>query len=69
MRRLMSCYFNGLPDFKETRLRLVTLYDIPQLYATLDEVANRWGAWTPEAVCVYDNKSGDAPDSTVEGNI
>ncbi len=56
MRRHLSCYFKGLPDFKETRLRLVTLYDIPQLYATLDEVAERWGGWSPDAASIYDDK-------------
>ncbi len=43
MRRHMSNYFKGLPDFKQTRMKLVTLYDIPELYATLDYIAERWG--------------------------
>ncbi len=43
MRRHLSCYFKGLPDFKETRLRLVTLTDVGELLATLDTVAERWG--------------------------
>ncbi len=33
----------GLPDFKQTRLQLVTLTDIPALMATLDSIAERWG--------------------------
>ncbi|MEG2613313.1 MAG: tRNA dihydrouridine synthase DusB, partial [Alistipes sp.] len=36
MRRHLSNYFKGLPDFKPTRLKLVTLTDIPELFATLD---------------------------------
>ena len=43
MRRHLSNYFKGLPDFKQTRLRLVTLTDIPELLATLDHIAERWG--------------------------
>lgn len=70
MRRHLSCYFKGLPDFKETRLRLVTLYDIDELYSTLDEVARRWGDDAPEAVSVYDKTDAhEDPDSTAEGNI
>ena len=33
----------GLPNFKETRLKLVTLFDPDELYATLDSIADRWG--------------------------
>lgn len=43
MRRHLSNYFKGLPDFKPTRLKLVTLLDIPELFATLDLIAERWG--------------------------
>lgn len=43
MRRHLSNYFKGLPDFKQTRIKLVTLYDIPELFATLDYVAEQWG--------------------------
>ena len=53
MRRHFSCYFKGLPNFKETRLKLVTLYDIPQIYSLLDEIEERWGDYAPEAVSVY----------------
>ncbi|MCL2561563.1 MAG: tRNA dihydrouridine synthase DusB [Rikenellaceae bacterium] len=42
MRRHLSCYFKGLPDFKETRLRLVTLKNVPELLATLDYIGERW---------------------------
>lgn len=53
MRRHLSCYFKGLPDFKETRLRLVTLTDPQELYSTLDYVAERWGAESPDTTSVY----------------
>lgn len=43
MRRHLSCYFKGLPDFKETRIRLVTTTDVSELYDTLDFIAGRWG--------------------------
>ncbi len=44
MRRHLSSYFRGLPDFKETRLKLVTLRDVDELLRTLDYVAERWGS-------------------------
>ena len=43
MRRHLSNYFKGLPNFKDTRLRLVTLTDVEELHATLDSIADRWG--------------------------
>ncbi len=45
MRRHLSNYFKGLPDFKQTRLRLVTLNDVPEIMATLDHVAANWGSY------------------------
>ena len=43
MRRHLSNYFKGLPDFKATRLKLVTSLDPDELYSTLDFIAERWG--------------------------
>lgn len=43
MRRHFSNYFKGLPDFKSTRLQLVTLNDVPELLSTLDYIAEKWG--------------------------
>ncbi len=43
MRRHLSCYFKGLPDFKETRIRMVTTLDLDELYGILDEIEARWG--------------------------
>ena len=45
MRRHLSNYFKGLPDFKQTRLKLVTLFDPDELFATLDYIAGRWGGF------------------------
>lgn len=42
MRRHLSCYFKGLDNFKETRLKLVTLNDPQELYATLDYIKDNW---------------------------
>ncbi len=44
MRRHLSHYFKGLPDFKETRLKLVTSLDIPELLRTIDYIGERWGS-------------------------
>ena len=43
MRRHLSCYFKGLPDFKETRMRMVTTLSRAELFDILDEIAERWG--------------------------
>lgn len=43
MRRHFSTYFKGLPHFKETRMKLVTLNDIDEIYQTLDSITERWG--------------------------
>jgi nifR3 family TIM-barrel protein len=43
MRRHLSSYFKGLPDFKSTRLRLVTENDPAELLRTLDHIGEGWG--------------------------
>lgn len=43
MRRHLSCYFKGLPDFKETRVKLVTALTADEVMALLDYVSERWG--------------------------
>lgn len=43
MRRHLSCYFKGLPDFKETRVRLVTEPSAEELDKLLDFVGEKWG--------------------------
>ena len=43
MRRHLSCYFKGLPDFKETRIKMVTTLDVAELYGILDSIEERYG--------------------------
>ncbi len=43
MRRHFSCYFKALPDFKETRLKLVTTMNPEEIDKILDYIADRWG--------------------------
>ena len=43
MRRHLSCYFKGLPDFKETRMRLVTENDPDEVLRILDYIGEKWG--------------------------
>lgn len=55
MRRHLSCYFKGLPDFKDTRRQLVTENDPQNLRALLDDVAVRWGDMPAPMACnVYE---------------
>ena len=42
MRRHLSCYFKGLPDFKDIRMRMVTTLDREELFAILDEIQQRY---------------------------
>ena len=42
MRRHLSSYFKGLPDFKETRMRMVTTLDRNELYGILDEIQQKY---------------------------
>ena len=41
MRRHLSCYFKGLPEFKATRMKLVTSTDPDEIRATLDYIAEK----------------------------
>jgi len=43
MRRHLSCYFKALPDFKETRYRLVTENDYKEVLKLLDYIEEKWG--------------------------
>ena len=43
MRRHLSNYFKGLPNFKDTRMRLVTENDPVELMVVIDSIAERWG--------------------------
>lgn len=54
MRRHLSCYFKGLPDFKDTRIRLVTEKDPAKIWDLLTEIEEKWGDEPiEEAVGVY----------------
>ena len=54
MRRHLSCYFKGLPDFKDTRIRLVTENDPDEVFRILDYILGRWGnAPLPDSTSVY----------------
>jgi nifR3 family TIM-barrel protein len=43
MRRHLSNYFKGLPNFKETRLRLLTSLDIDEIRKIIEEIRENWG--------------------------
>ena len=40
-------YFKGLPDFKETRMKLVTENDPEEVLRLLDHISSRWGDFNP----------------------
>ena len=42
MRRHLSCYFKGRPDFKQTRMRMVTTLDVAELHDILDSIETRY---------------------------
>jgi nifR3 family TIM-barrel protein len=43
IRRQLCNYFKGLPDFKSTRMKLVTQTTPEELFSTLDFIAEKWG--------------------------
>ena len=42
MRRHFSTYFRGLPNFKQTRIRLLTTLDVNEIIGILDEIEERY---------------------------
>lgn len=42
LRRHLTCYFKGLPHFKETRLKLVTSMDPTEIVSLLDQVSEKY---------------------------
>jgi nifR3 family TIM-barrel protein len=44
MRRHLSCYFKGLPDFKETRMKMVTTLSTAELDAIFDYICTRYAS-------------------------
>ncbi len=43
MRRHLSNYFKGLPDIRETRLRLVTSTEVDEIKDIINEIRVKWG--------------------------
>jgi tRNA-dihydrouridine synthase B len=50
MRRHLSNYFRGLPNFKETRLRLLTSLEIDEIRGIIEEIREKWAAYRSEDV-------------------
>jgi nifR3 family TIM-barrel protein len=54
MRRHLSNYFKGLPNFKETRLRLLTSLDVDDIRHIIEEIRDKWGAYrSDDATGIY----------------
>ena len=49
MRRHLSNYFKGMPNFKDTRFKLVTLNDPAELVEVIDSIGERWGDFDTSA--------------------
>lgn len=61
LRRHLSSYFKGLPDFRETRVRLVTEPEASGVIRILDSISERWGEWDASAAVpphIYDRNTG-----------
>lgn len=43
IRRHLSNYFKGLPNFKEYRIKLVTLLDVNEIIKTLNDISEKYG--------------------------
>ncbi len=48
MRRHFVHYFKGIPDFKDTRLKLLTTIPSKEVYEILDYIKDRFGDFRPE---------------------
>ncbi|TFH47876.1 MAG: tRNA dihydrouridine synthase DusB [Bacteroidia bacterium] len=48
MRKHFSNYFKGLPNFRETRLRLLTSLDVEEIKMIIEEIREKWGAFRSE---------------------
>ena len=54
MRRHLSNYFKGLPHFKETRLKLLTMVDVDDIRTIINEIRQKWGDFrTDDKTSVY----------------
>lgn len=55
MRRHLSNYFKGLPNFRETRLKLLTAPEADEVKSIIEEIRNKWGDFrTEDRTSVYD---------------
>ena len=45
MRRHFSNYFKSLPNFKETRLRLITSLEVDEIKEIIGEIREKWGTF------------------------
>jgi nifR3 family TIM-barrel protein len=50
MRRHLSNYFKGLPNFRDTRLRLLTSLDVDEIRGIIGEIREKWGAFRGESL-------------------
>ena len=48
LRRHLTCYFKGLPHFKETRLKLLTTMNPNEIVTLLDQIAEKYKDYIPE---------------------
>jgi tRNA-dihydrouridine synthase B len=54
MRRHFSNYFKGLPDFRETRIKLLTSLDVEEIRELINGISVRWGDYqSNERTSVY----------------
>jgi nifR3 family TIM-barrel protein len=54
MRRHLSNYFKGLPNFKDTRLKLLTTLETDEIKSIFSEIRDRWGEFrTEEKTSIY----------------
>ncbi len=50
MRRHLSNYFKGLPNFRDTRLRLLTSLDIEEIRGIIGEIRENWGSFRGDSL-------------------
>jgi len=50
MRRHLSHYFKGLPDFRDTRLRLLTSLDVDEIRGLIGEIREKWGSFRGDSL-------------------
>jgi len=50
MRRHLSNYFKGLPNFRDTRLRLLTSLDVDEIRGIIEEIREKWGSFRGESL-------------------